>query len=118
MQEAIFTSAILRVRRAHFLVYVNAIRLVGLAAILLIGVNATNLAGGVDRRHRHRRRAGHRSHRNRRFSAWARSVNSNAAGNRKLRFDRRNYLPILNLVARELLRPEPHMRHVQCDSAT
>ena len=47
VQEAIFTSAILRVRRAHFLVYVNAIRLVGLAAILLIGVNATNLSGGV-----------------------------------------------------------------------
>ncbi len=47
VQEAIFTSAILRVRRAHFLVYVNAIRLVGLVAILLIGVGATNLSGGV-----------------------------------------------------------------------
>ena len=47
VQEAIFTSAILRVRRAHFLVYVNAIRLVGLVAILLIGVNATDLSGGV-----------------------------------------------------------------------
>jgi Na+-driven multidrug efflux pump len=47
VQEAIYTSAILRVRRAHFLVYVNAIRLVGLVAILLIGVGATNLSGGV-----------------------------------------------------------------------
>jgi len=47
VQGAIFTSAILRVRRAHLLVYVNAIRLVGLVAILLIGVNATDLSGGV-----------------------------------------------------------------------
>ena len=47
VQEAIFTSALLRVRRAHLLVYINAIRLVGLVAILLIGVTATDLPGGV-----------------------------------------------------------------------
>ena len=47
VQEAIFTSALLRVRRAHVLVYVNAIRLVGLIAILLVGVTATDLPGGV-----------------------------------------------------------------------
>ena len=47
VQEAIFTSALLRVRRAHVLVYINAIRLVGLVAILLIGVTATDLPGGV-----------------------------------------------------------------------
>ena len=47
VQEAIFTSAILRVRQAHLLVYVNAIRLVGLVAILLVGVGATDLSGGV-----------------------------------------------------------------------
>ena len=47
VQEAIFTSALLRVRRAHVLVYINAIRLVGLVTILLIGVTATDLPGGV-----------------------------------------------------------------------
>jgi len=47
VQEAIFTSALLRVRRAYVLVYVNAIRLVGLIVILLVGVTATNLSGGV-----------------------------------------------------------------------
>ena len=47
VQEAIFTSALLRVRRAYVLVYINAIRLVGLVAILLIGVTATDLPGGV-----------------------------------------------------------------------
>ena len=47
VQEAIFTSALLRVRRAYVLVYVNAIRLVGLIAILIIGVEVTDLSGGV-----------------------------------------------------------------------
>ena len=47
VQEAIYTSALLRVRRAHVLVYINAIRLVGLVTILLIGVTATDLSGGV-----------------------------------------------------------------------
>ncbi len=46
VQETICTSALLRVRRPRPLVIVNAIRLVGLLAILLIGVTATDLPGG------------------------------------------------------------------------
>ena len=47
VQEAIYTSAILSMRRTHLIVYVNILRLVGLLVILGATVSFTDWPGGV-----------------------------------------------------------------------